>query len=243
MLRSLLVVFALLMLPLAATAQPGGRHPAGGGHSGIGGGVRPIGPVLLPSISPMPAISPPAAGLSGGIGSFGFGNANRRPGFPVIRPGLPFSPFGGFGAIYPYYGYGGYGGYGLGYGGYGYGGYGGYGLGYGSSSFYSPLQVPVYVPTGPAEPNVELSGKGNADLVLEFPAAAEVWVDGKKGEGDPHTEWTLSSPLLAIGTEYPFHVKARWTVNGKTYEYDKTVTVAAGNRSRSLVLSGTEIKE
>ena len=38
-------------------------------------------------------------------------------------------------------------------------------------------------------------------------------------------------------------MKARWKANGKTYEYDRTVTVAAGNRSRSLVLSGTEIKE
>lgn len=232
--RTLLAAITLVTFPALASAQFGGHHHGGGGHSGIGGGLRPIGPVLLPSISPMPAISPPAAGLSGGIGSFGFGTANRSR-FPIHRPGFPISGIGGW----PYYGYG-YGGFG--YGGYG---YGGYGLGYGSSSYYPPppiVQVPVYVPVGPAEPNVELSGKASAELVLEFPAAAEVWVDGKKGEGDPHTEWTLTSPSIPVGTEYPFNVKARWKANGKTYEYDRTVSVVAGDRSRSLVLSGTEIK-
>ncbi|MBA4186414.1 MAG: hypothetical protein C0467_00200 [Planctomycetaceae bacterium] len=82
-----------------------------------------------------------------------------------------------------------------------------------------------------------------AVLTLEFPAAAEVWVNGKKGEGDPTTEWTLTSPDLLKGTEYTFEVKARWTVGGKTFEYQRSIKVEGGNRSRALVVAGTEIKE
>ena len=144
----------------------------------------------------MPAISPPRPGLSGGIGSFGFGIANRAP-VPDSPAPVSRSRIASERRLrrLPYYGYG-YGGY----------GYGGYGLGYGSSSYYRPtnqVQVPVYVPVGPAEPNVQLSGKASAELVLEFPAAAEVWVDGKKGEGDPHTEWTLTSPRTADRDRVP----------------------------------------
>jgi uncharacterized protein (TIGR03000 family) len=104
------------------------------------------------------------------------------------------------------------------------------------------VPVPVYVPTGPPDPQVELSGEMTATLVLQFPAPAEVWVNGNKSTGEPQTEWTLTSPPIHIGTEYPFAVKAHWKSNGKTFEYEKTIAVAAGTRSRSLVISGTQIK-
>ena len=82
-----------------------------------------------------------------------------------------------------------------------------------------------------------------AILVLEFPALAEVWVNGKKGVGDAQAEWTLTSPSVIVDTEYLFSVKAKWTANGRTFEYEKAIPVAAGGRTRSLVLSGKEIKE
>jgi len=78
---------------------------------------------------------------------------------------------------------------------------------------------------------------------MEFPAIAEVWVNGVKGEGPATKEWTLSSPVLKIGKEYTFKVKARWTLNGKTYEYERSVDVASGNRSRAQVIAGVEVKE
>jgi uncharacterized protein (TIGR03000 family) len=123
-----------------------------------------------------------------------------------------------------------------------------FGFGFGAPvyPYPVPVEVPVPVPVEtpqPAEPPVPLSGESNAVLVLEFPADAEVWVGDKKGEGKPHTEWTLTSPPLKTGVEFTFNVKARWQVNGKTFEYVRSVPVAAGNRSKALVVAGTEVKE
>jgi len=146
---------------------------------------------------------------------------------PNNNPGFPFS------GIWGIYGYGG-----------GYN-YGPYGYGYAPSLSYS-FAPPVYqaqpVEIGTA-PNIALVNEFPATLTMEFPAPAEVWVNGKKGDGNATTEWTLTSPSLKAGMEYTFQVKARWTVNGKTYEYERNVTVASGNRSRAQVIAGTEIKE
>ena len=48
---------------------------------------------------------------------------------------------------------------------------------------------------------------------------------------------------LRTGVEYTFKVKARWKVGDKTYEYVRSVPVAAGNRSKAIVVAGTEVKE
>jgi uncharacterized protein (TIGR03000 family) len=107
------------------------------------------------------------------------------------------------------------------------------------------IEVPVPVPVvvQPPEPPVPISGEAHATLVLTFPAEAEVWVNGVKGEGKPDAEWTLTSPALRTGTEYAFEVKARWKANGKTFQYERTTSVAAGNRSKATILNGTEVKE
>jgi uncharacterized protein (TIGR03000 family) len=88
-----------------------------------------------------------------------------------------------------------------------------------------------------------LANEFPATLVLEFPAAAEVWVNGKKGEGEPNAEWTLTSPTLQPGQRYTFDVKARWKADGKTLECTRSFTVAGGERSRAHVLAGTPVKE
>lgn len=187
----------------------------------FGGGVRPISPTMGP-ISPgaMP-ISPgaamprfrPGSGVVGGV---------IHPGH-IHGPGFPHAVIWGWpGGWFPFYGY--------------------------NAPLYAypvPVEVPVPVPVvvQPPEPPIKLSGEATATLVLEFPAAAEVWVNDKKGEGDPHAEWTLTSPPLPIGTEYTFKVKAVWRAGGKTYQYEKAVPVAAGNRSKALIVAGAEIKE
>jgi uncharacterized protein (TIGR03000 family) len=213
--RTFLAIVAALLLPLAASAQNKPRK------TGFGGGFKPVGPSTwlvtpLPAIPPFPAITPPSAGLSGFSGGFVRPGHHHHGHHHHGHHGFPF-----FG-IWP--------------------GYGGWGPNYGYP-VEVPVPVPVYVPVGPPEPAVELSGEVPAVLVLQFPAAAEVWVNGKKGPDDPQSEWTLTSPPIQTGTEYTFDVKARWESNGTTYEHEKTVTVAAGNRSRSLVLSGTAIKQ
>lgn len=125
--------------------------------------------------------------------------------------------------------------------------------GYGGWFPYYPYAVPVpapvvVVPPAPAmpertEPTIVLANEFPATLTVEFPAAAEVWVNGTRAEGAAATEWTLKSPVLKAGGSYTFEVKARWTAGGKTYEAERSVQVAGGNRSRVLVVAGTPVKE
>jgi uncharacterized protein (TIGR03000 family) len=193
------------------------------GYGGFGGGPRPLGPAILPN---PPSITPPSYGMTGrGFGG-GFGGF-RGAGFPFrgIWGGY------GYGLGYPYYGYG------LGYPYYGYGG----GFTYNGYSFDGP--TPVYVESQPPAQNIALANVFPAVLTMEFPAPAEVWVNGEKAEGDPSTEWKLTSPELKQGETYTFGVKARWKSGGKTYSYERSVDVASGDHSRALVVAGTEVKE
>jgi uncharacterized protein (TIGR03000 family) len=126
--------------------------------------------------------------------------------------------------------------------------WGGFGYGFGGYPYYYSYSIPapaapVQAPEPEAGPNIALVNVFPASLTLEFPAPAEVWVNGKKGEGEPTMEWNLNSPQLKVGTDFTFEVKARWKVGGKTYEYERTIVVAAGNRSRALVISGNLVKE
>jgi hypothetical protein len=109
-----------------------------------------------------------------------------------------------------------------------------------------PDPVPVPVPAArrpePTTP-VVTSGEARATLVVQFPAAAEVWVGGKKVEGGPVAEWTLTSPVLSMGEAHTFEVKGQWKAGGKTFEASRLLTVLAGDRSRSLVVSGIEAKQ
>ena len=121
-----------------------------------------------------------------------------------------------------------------------------YGYGYGGQPPVIVVQVPAPVPVGPPPPPervVVISNEFPAVLVLEFPAAAEVWVNGAKAEGEPTSEWTLTSPVLKAGGEFTFEVKARWKSGGKTFEAERSVVVAGGKRSRAIVVAGTEVKE
>jgi len=110
------------------------------------------------------------------------------------------------------------------------------------------LPAPVPVPAAGVRPagvypQTAPSGQAYATLVVQFPAAAEIWVDGKKRDGDPAAEWTLTSPPLKVGESHTFEVKGRWKTGGKTFETIRSVTVTAGDRSRSIIVSGTEVKE
>ena len=220
MTRHILTAAILLALPAVTFAQAPPPPPPQMGVGGFGGGVRPAAPLLprvsplMPNISPaMPNISPTTTGLGGGFNRTNNWN-NWNPGFPVWGNGGWF-PLSGYGYAAPLYQY----------------------------PMVVEVPVPVPVVAQPPEAPIPISGEAMATLVLVFPAAAEVWVNGKKGEGDPQTDWTLTSPALRSGAEYTFEVKARWKANGKTYGYERTVAVAAGNRSKASILSGTEIKE
>lgn len=218
MTRPALAAVLFLGLPAAASAQPLSpgiaASPGGFGGAPLGGFGAGAG-----WRSPVPAgpFGGPKYPCAGGVGG-GF-----APVCPPYQPGFPFS--------------------GVWLGGFGFGGAPYYGYGYApATSFAFPSLTADPPPIQPG-PNLAIGDEFPATLTLEFPAPAEVWVNGKQGDGKPTTEWTLTSPLIKTGTEFTFDVKARWTRNGKTYEYTRTVNVASGNRSRALVVAGVEVKE
>lgn len=141
----------------------------------------------------------------------------RGPGRPIIWP-----PF--FGGFFPYYGY--------------------------NYGYYAPpvvgFEVPEQFDNGPTAPGGRVVIPGNefpATLVMQFPAEAEIWVNGQKSEEKAQEEWTLTSPVLKQGEEYTFKVKGRWKAGGKIYEVERTVKVSSGAQSRAIIVSGNEIKE
>lgn len=121
----------------------------------------------------------------------------------------------------------------------------GVGPGYGYPLVVVPLG-PLAVPTAEPprrEPAILLSGEAPARLTVQFPAAAEIWVDGRKQPGEPRTEHVLTSPVLQPPQTHTFEIHARWSADGKTYEAQRTVTLGAGERSRLLVVSGRVVEK
>jgi uncharacterized protein (TIGR03000 family) len=212
--------------------------------------------VLTGPTAAQPRGGPPPPGFRGPAMR---GGVSRPPtaGFRIVQaPPVPRTTGFGLGVglgsgYYPGYGPGGYG---L-RGGYGYGGYGGYGYGGFIGGGYDPYYVvpppvvtgggPVFVPTAPAEPNTAgaVSGVLPATLVIQFPAAARVWLDGVEVPGDPDTTWTFTSRDLRPGETAAFRVRGRWAAGGRTYESEREVPLGPGARSRLVVVSGTEVTE
>ncbi len=93
--------------------------------------------------------------------------------------------------------------------------------------------------TGLAQP----AAAQTAELTLELPAPATVWVNGKQQPGADAAR-TLTSPQLSAGGSHTFDLKATWTgPDGSRYEWDRKVTVAAGNRSKVAVAHGFKAKD
>ena len=71
---------------------------------------------------------------------------------------------------------------------------------------------------------------------------AAVTLNGQSVQGSGRTR-TLTSPQLKAGETYTFDVKANWTADGKKYEWDRTVTLGSGERSKVAVARGFLAKE
>jgi uncharacterized protein (TIGR03000 family) len=87
---------------------------------------------------------------------------------------------------------------------------------------------------------VALANEFPATLALQLPASAEVWMDGRTLKGA--REFVYTTPAFKSDQKYPVVVKARWSGGGKTYEAKRTVVLAAGDRSRLMIVSGDEVK-
>jgi uncharacterized protein (TIGR03000 family) len=134
-------------------------------------------------------------------------------------------------------------GWGLGWGYQTYNPWVGYGYSYGGivPPDYAPQPAPEQ-PRPDDQPPVLLAGEFPGTLSVQFPAAAEVWLDGKKAPGSS-AGWTLTSPALKPDQKYTFLVKGRWAAGGKTYESSRSVTVGSADRSRLMVVSGDPVNE
>ncbi len=67
-------------------------------------------------------------------------------------------------------------------------------------------------------------------VALRLPADAEVWFDGTRINLEG-TERKLTTPPLEPGQSYYYHVRARWTENGRPVEQTRKVNVQAGDRT------------
>lgn len=102
-----------------------------------------------------------------------------------------------------------------------------------------PYYGPVTVTSTPPAPMLQGLADRPAVLTLDFPAKADVWLNGKLVDEAPKSERELVSPALPDGEKFKFDVRAEWTEKGKVYEYARTVTLAAGERSKVTVVAGT----
>ncbi|WP_439627858.1 hypothetical protein [Gemmata sp.] len=185
-------------------------------QSGMEGGFR-----RKPPAAPAPAPTPPPRPPRGGIGGGFCADSDEY----TPRLGYPYSGiWAGHERGYPYP-------------------YGG-GFGYAPATSFAPNFSVVDPAPEPIAPGRNLAlEEFPAVLVVEFPAPAEVWINGNKVAGQRNTQWTLTSPAIRVFSTYTFDVKGRWTANGKTYEYTRSIDVTAGSRGRALVVAGAELKE
>jgi uncharacterized protein (TIGR03000 family) len=180
----------------------------------------PPGPASGLHSAPNPALYsgpvPYHAGSPGMTGGFGSARGYR---FPRTRPGYPL--YGGYGGFdyYPYDD-----------------GYSPYFGGPGPDDFLPPLPSPgVFLPP---QREIVLANEFPAELTLQLPAPAKVWLDGKEVKGSEAMERVVKSPELKPGQQYTFKLRARWEMKGKTYEYNREVTLGSGAHSRVIVLTG-----
>jgi len=200
---------------------------------------------LLPSV----ALAQVPVSVASGVGGFG---GTYRPGTPsltapvgrpIFVPRMHTGMVGGFvppAVSYPSFGFVGRGLFGY------YGGF--YGWGAGLYSYYDPAAFGPAAPAPEYDYNppmrvIPLANVFPAVLTVDLPVAAKIWVNGSPAAGEKATEWVLTSSDLRSGQPFTFQVRARWEADGKTYEYTRDVTVAAGDRSRVRVVSGTPVSD
>jgi uncharacterized protein (TIGR03000 family) len=121
----------------------------------------------------------------------------------------------------------------------------GWGMSEPSLDYVRPLQAPPLQGVGgngSSGTQLVVNPELPAELTLEFPADAAVTLNGQAVKGSGKTQ-TLTSPPLKAGETYTFDVAANWTADGKKYEWDRTVTLGSGERSKVAVARGFPTKE
>jgi uncharacterized protein (TIGR03000 family) len=139
--------------------------------------------------------------------------------------------------------------YGTGYyGGGSYREYYSFGRGYGIANFPDSLPGPLYrgyighpckkacptepwhIYTVPSGHEKCWQGDGVAQVIVEVPDGAEVWLEGVKMKQLGSTRHFVSPPLPP-GAKYEYEIKAQWNENGRPVEQRQNVIVGAGNQA------------
>jgi uncharacterized protein (TIGR03000 family) len=98
-----------------------------------------------------------------------------------------------------------------------------------------PLPTPVRADPQPATPLP-------AELTIEFPVAVRATANGTPSDREGPVQ-TFTSPPLRPGETHTFHVRARWTEGGQEYEWERAVTLDAGQQSGILVTAGYKVEK
>jgi len=104
----------------------------------------------------------------------------------------------------------------------------------------SPITAPPLQGAGGTGPTVGVEIA--AELTIVFPVSANVTVNGNPVPGADQTV-VLASPPLKAGERHTFKVVADWVIDGKKFEWDREVTLAAGERGRVSVTRGFPVKD
>ena len=208
---------------LAAGHGGGGGGHGGGGHGGGGhasGGVAHSGGFSHGGYN------------HGGYNHGGYNHGGYNHGYHHDRDrfffgfGLGFGyPF--YGGYYPWY-YPGY--YGGGY-------YGGYGNGDYAAAAYAPSSyayadapstytAPSVVTTAGTPP---LPDENAIYIRVQVPPDAEVWFEGQKTTQAGPVRF-FESPPVAPGRNYVYHIRARWSENGRQVDQTRDAPVYAGDK-------------
>lgn len=104
-----------------------------------------------------------------------------------------------------------------------------------------PVEVPALQGAG-GMGSAALLPELPAELTIEFPASATVTLDGVAVPGTG-TLQQWKSPPLKVGQRHTFTVIARWTLDGRKFEWDRAVTLGAGERGRVAVARGFPVPD
>jgi uncharacterized protein (TIGR03000 family) len=117
-----------------------------------------------------------------------------------------------------------------------------YGRGYGIANYPGPLPGPglppdyrgpwpggaYYIEPTPVAVAPPLQADKVAQIVVQVPADAEVWIEDRPTKQTGASRWFVS-PVLNKGEGYEYRIRARWKEDGKDVDQTQRLAVHAGD--------------
>ena len=77
-------------------------------------------------------------------------------------------------------------------------------------------------------------------LTVELPFVGDAWLNGVR-QAKPASTHKLVGPAMLPGQRNEFAIRATWTRNGITYEYERTIEMQAGDHKGIVVFNGKAV--